>query len=609
VKSSYAPYRVVATAPFFVLALSGCDGCQSEKPFTPFGAASAWPDAAVPAPPSASAPPAPSASAFTARAAERPPPGALSTWKVAGQTLEAPKGRQFAQGLSGDFGGDGKAEVVAWLVPAEKGPTVPLGELWLFPHEGAAELVAPLPGFVPTGPDCSLDVSLRQTGPRTVLLDASARCSSRLIPRAPVRALSIFQPGRPEAERLLMALKLAEAAPGERLDAEVETLDADGDGLDDVRVRMKVAAPEGRGTAEVPFVWFDRPQGPSRDPREPGTTFARLASRLVVESTGKNTSKKVDASALALYRLYASICEESGSTRFFAADTGGISCGELTTTFSRLRRARVQAALAQKDTLTALSVLEQNAWFEPAAKDAELSELRQVVRDAFTVLPIGRAEEAPVQPLAPGPLPRYSPLRFTSDGLLLVQSRDGVVAIGADGAPVDTDARAFDSWPVSIQSPSGRLFTGLILSCDRSEVALQITAPTGAREEPAAVSLLAPRPGPCAGGPGVSPPRLVPLGFHGDLPELFIAGTRVGGAPGSDESGEPAFGSARSPDGKTTVLPSSLGLVVRGAKQELWAGDLVDPPSLEGCAVANEARAVACVRRGSVVVFTRPDGR
>lgn len=607
-RSSSASYRAIWAVPCVALAFSGCDGCQSEKPFTPFGPASAWPQAAAPASaalPSASAAPATSAREFSARSAERPASNERARWSLGGEKLEAPKGWHFEQGLAGDWDGDGKGDAVVWLVPIDKGPTVPLGELWWFAAERAPQLLAPLPGFVPTGPDCSVDVALRQTGPKTVLLDASARCTSRLIPRAPVRALSIFEPGRPEGERLLMALKLAEAAPGEHLSATVQTLDADGDDRDDVRVRLEVGASGSRVTAEVPFVWFDRPQGPSRDPREPGVSFARLASRLVVQSTGKNTSKKVEASAQALYRLYASVCAESGTTRLFAGDTSGLGCGELGTTFSRLRRARVQAALAQKDPLAALSVLEQNAWFEPAAGESELSELAKLVREALFIRSIGRVDELPVEPLAAGPLPRYSPLRFTAEGVLLVQSREGVSAFDADGAPLDVDAGTFEAWPLSIQSSSGRLLSGVILSCDRSEVALQITAPNGAREEPVPVALLAPRPGACAGGHGLALPRLVPLGFQAERPELFIAGTHVGAVRQSAESGVP--GAARSADGKTTVVLSSLGLVVLGAEKELWTGELVDPRAVESCVVANGARAVACVRRERVVLFTNPD--
>jgi hypothetical protein len=83
---------------------------------------------------------------------------------------------------------------------------------------------------------------------------------------------------------------------------------------------------------------------------------------------------------------------------------------------------------------------------------------------------------------------------------------------------------------------------------------------------------------------------------------VAIAATLVGEAT----TAEIPRGSARSPNGNTIVLPTSLGLAVVGSKAELWQTDTDELRGLTECVVQNDAQRVACIRQNRVVVLSRP---
>jgi hypothetical protein len=129
---------------------------------------------------------------------------------------------------------------------------------------------------------------------------------------------------------------------------------------------------------------------------------------------------------------------------------------------------------------------------------------------------------------------------------------------------------------------------------------------------PLPTRLLAARPASCTGhgtGPGVP---FSPLSFDDNGLEALIAGSRVSlAAPGKKLSpGLPALGTPRSADGHWLVTPTPLGLLVVGDRKELWQtkklSDYTDATRFVDCVVANEARAVACVDSGRVVLFEHP---
>ena len=594
--------------------VSACDSCGSQKPYTPFGVASSTPSASNGASEAAtkdsSAEPGSAqagAVGFAVRKAELVPGDAAQVWSGSDLNLKAPEARRFIQVLPADFDGDSKPDALAWLVPLSTDPSAAPGELWYFEDGGAGRKLSALPGFVPSSADCKLTIALEQTGPRSATLDASATCSGQLIARAPLRALVVVSPS--VEHPLLLTLRVAGAAPDETLSFAVDSSDQDKDGRDDVRLTVSLAA----GTAEAAsaqLAWLDRAAGASRSASEPSSSLQRAAGKVAVLARTKRGEKTAERAANVL-RLMSSLCAEGGVARVFDEDGVPFRCGEPSKVLDSLTMSEALGALAQGDTLSAFSTLRRDGWYfgklsSSGRKAVERELLRAVTRfDAAAPLSV-RALPALV------PLVHYSPLWFEADGSLLVQGPGGgVTRVSADRsseAALAADAGA-PSWPLELSTPSGKRLLGAIHACDRSELSFNASDAQHPLLPPLPTRMLAARPASCAGhgtGPSVA---VSPLSFDDNGLEALVAGAPLNVAePGKKRGASlPVLGTPRSADGRWTVTPSPLGLLVVGDRKELWPlAEAADATRLVDCVVANEARAVACVDSGRVVLFERP---
>src|SRR5262249_15532255 len=92
--------------------------------------------------------------------------------------------------------------------------------------------------------------------------------------------------------------------------------------------------------------------------------------------------------------------------------------------------------------------------------------------------------------------------------------------------------------------------------------------------------------------------------------EALVGGSVISSL-GTASLAAPNPGSAWSPDRKSLVLVSRLGLAVVGEHKELWdlsklPADQADATRLKDCVVATDARSVACLRDGRALWFQRP---
>lgn len=573
-----------------ILAVIGLLGCEEDHPYTPFQVASALPSVAPPPTPAASgpAPRAPSPD-FAASA-----PIALAKgreWLVRDRRIQAPAGYQFERALHADFDSDSAPEIVAWVSPVEDPLKQP--ELWLYPMTGPSRKLFALPGFVPTGPSCSLRTTLQHTGPRTVTLDTTGVCEARMIARAPVRSVVVLAPATEHP--VVLALRAAVGGPQEELKLSVSSLDKDGDGRDDVTLQASVdSVGSGPTTTTAKFLWYDREAGTSRDDTEPGLSLAQLASREILRAKGASTSKMVEPTVQNLKRLYAAVCDEAGTPRLFDDEGNGLSCGKLSTTFSRATEAEILALLKIGRVLDAFGVLERASWFghEPSPKDRErwlglfgdrlVQKQARVRRQLALSVPVG------------GTHPNYSPLEFVGSDTLDVQTQGGVRSFNLDASErqLAEGVEAPERWPLRAAAPGERLWTGVVYSCDRSEVELSFVDGSGQALAPQTTEILAPRPGSCRGGPALDSPA-VPIGWSDDQLVAWVAGSLLGPA----EVRTRPKGSPRSVNGAWTVLPSHLGLVVTGKSHALWRlpESLGRPEALRGCVIHDSGALVACV--------------
>jgi hypothetical protein len=580
--------------------MGGCKGCGEDKPYTPFIVGSTVELAS--AAPSASAPDADEPDAgppkFVARPALRAPTAA-KTWSLDGKEMKAPEGRVFQSGLFADFDGDGQSEIVAWTVPAGGGTNVTAGELWLYP---ATKKLTELPGFVPTGPTCAQEATLTQTGPKSVTLDVSAKCRDAGLPRAPVRSVSVIQPL--SARTTSIALRVADPAPGETLKVSVDSSDQDGDGRDDVRVSFGVSAAGSERVATAELRWLDRAAGVSRAVSEPSASIARAASIEMGRSKKKSLAASVRQGVGNVRRLIGALCAKAGVPRVFAEDGAPFRCGDLSLTTDRLLAAEVQSGVAASDTLTALGALTRDGWYVKKASDKERERLEKSVLSSLVAIESPKLVTNTARVVAHGKEPRWSPLAFESGASLLVAGDPSLSRVSLAGETQDLGADpSMKSWPLALSRTDGVRVSGLAPACDRSEVLLVLSEAT---QPPEITTLLAPRPGACKGG---AVPRLglAPLGFKDDKLEAIVAGDHVGPTVSKGEATlrPRVLGSARSPDGRLSIAPVSLGLaVIGGDKAELWRVGDTQPRA--DCVVADQAKAVACVDGTSVKLWTRP---
>jgi hypothetical protein len=583
---------------FLAALCAGCDGCQSEKPYTPFGPASSWEDEAsapVDAGERAGDASADAGPAFTPKRAIVAPKNARK-WTLEGQEIVAPEGRHFELGLASDFDHDGKLEAVAWHASDESSSEKTPGALWLYPSAGEPRELTKVPGFVPSSPDCSSRVSLDQTGPHTLALAVRADCKSAVVARSPIAALVVLAPA--ETRPPLLTLRVSAPAQGERLDLEVVSADRDGDDRDDILLTVRGGRADARNAA-AELIWFDRPQGLSREPSEPKGAFSRLAKR--AKGRLARGQKSNDVSTEDVYRLYASLCEEAGTPRVFDADGSAFRCGPLET--ARLRKSDVTAAIAEKDLLEAVRVLLMGDWFEPKMLDTERTELAKKIETAFPPRQLGAPTVVSVVPRT-SPVPvRYAPLSFDAANELWVETADGTLEhIGPDGSPLPSEEGVRPlAWPLDVQNERGERITSVVPACDRSEVLLMRTSSAGTILEPIPTDVLAPRPGACRGARGPEFAVSV-LDYREDQLNLVIAGSRT--VRSKDATGEFPRGSARSQNGRWLVVPTPLGLALLGDRSELWQHAETRTSSLD-CVPSNDGTRVACASGRRALLFKR----
>lgn len=572
----------------------GCEGCEKEKPYTPFGVTTS-----VPAEPSA---PAPSTSAKPEPGKFAPaiaaPPGSRKL-RMGELLLEAPARYIFDRAL---VLGEGESQqVVAWVKAEPDARDVPPGLLMAYSAAGKPRQVMAQPSFVPIAPGCVHTTRLVQTSANHVFVDTAARCPAGLVARVPVQALSVVAPASPRPE--VLTLRVAAPAPGESLAIEEDSADRDGDGREDVKLVFTLTGPEG-AKASATLAFFDRAAGVSRDASEPRTSLG-LAAKALLSKAGAATSAEVDA----MRRLLATLCAEGATPRVFDSEGSPIRCEDLGSVIDTLARADVLSRLAAKDALGAVSVLTRSDWyFKKLSSDAEKAISKELTKRLLAVTPVASALVAKPK-LAKGP--HFSPLWFEQDGSLLIVTDGGVVRASRDGTTetaVDADGGA-TPWPLDVTDASGRRLSGSLCSCDSSEVQLGVTDASGAPQNGLPTRLLAPRPGGCKGRftcPDPVPVASSPEGFSVLLAGALYEPRKPEKAPAS--AALPSPGSARSPDGAWLVAATPLGLVVTGPAQELWKlpEAPVDARRAQDCVVASDRAAVACVSDGRVVLLKRP---
>jgi hypothetical protein len=411
--------------------------------------------------------------------------------------------------------------------------------------------------------------------------------------------LTVLRPGRKDRRQLLQ-LRLAPPFPDDELRVTVTSLDDDGDGHDDVRVKFTLSHAGGKESSAV-FAWLERAAGAAREPGEPTKSFSDIGSVEVVRSKGAKTSKLVAERLDSARRLFAYVCEESAT--YGVSDSQGrpLRCGSLERAFDWYVRAEVQAELTRKRWGHALLALERGDWYGEPRGDKLRDELATTIRNA---LPNTKAtvHRLPARPLGKGSEPRLSPLVFDSAGRLIVQTGAGIMRFESAEDPGANASDEIDPWPLVPFGGRGQRVIGLSFPCDQATVGVVARTPDGRLENAFVSSFLAPRPGQCSQPRPLALPELRINGFDGNQLSGFIGPTAFGEPPAAPPAGSPL-----SPDGLSSVTTSVLGLLIHAAGgPRLWTvGATLQP---EECVIANQGDRVACIDGQSVVWLTPGSG-
>jgi len=602
-----------APAAFVAVALCGCHGCHDSHPYVPYtigpaeAAATVRTDAGPGSAASAPTPDAGEASAFTGTDATPAPPS-TTRWPIQRLVLDAPQGLVFVSAVVRDVDGDGNDDAFALARPAEGNDP---GVLAFYRGQPGAAPLAPSATFPPPGDlarsaSCTPVDRLVLVGPYAVLAELGAQCPLHAT-TSPDRWVAIVSASG-ATPRVRLAMTVADPPGAPALSVDGDTSDRDGDGLPDVALRVTL---EGGGAPLEPgprvsatFAWLDRPAGLSRDQGATEASFAALASSAASLATRAADAPSVPAFVTQVRALWRAVCPDGGSPRIVGvAGAGAVPCGAARA-LEQAGLAEVHAYVTMGDPLHAALALdgtpaasasraaaEARRWIETLAPTANARLVRPVL--AVPVVPKGHE-------------PSWGSLAFETSGKLLVRTRAGVVRVdpdeGDEGAADDVPA-----WRPAVVSPDGATrwveaydpCDGLALRAtfasgdDMRDLALPVPPPMGAR---------------CAGSRGALA-RVIPIAWGpggleaivGDGPVIITADLEHA-VPLAGLLGQPGtLGAPLSPDGKTLVVPTSAGLLVRSPDRTR----LLRAPELDGtyadqrdCTVSNEASHVACVHAG-----------
>jgi hypothetical protein len=594
--------RLAPLAP--LVALAGCSGsCRGGKPYVPYaidggtasievaeaGVVATAPDA------SATGPALPVGQAL--------PPGTRS-YAVDGASVDVTDDRALANVLAADLDADGNKDLLAVVTRPSAPP-----EVFFYRGRSTRGFEPPVAAFAPaSGAACDAAARLAQVGKRTALVEIAA-CGAR-----GVRALAAIGFDRTGA-RVRFAAAVTDEAALPRLTVDMDASDRDGDGIDDLAMRVALEGggapfePGPKVTAQIK--WLDRPAGMSREPDEPEASFRAIAQTAAARAVKPKEAATVAQLVHQLRALVRALCPESGSPRLARTAGADAACGP-SRALEDAQLAVVRAHVTTGDALRAIAALDR-AQLPPATRTpARLADAQAAIAQvAPTRTAIALRAVAAVPKVDRGRAPAWGPVAFEPDGKLLVRTASLVVRV--DPATGDeTEADGVAAWKTALVAPDGAFrWIEAYDPCD-AHAAQATFAPTG-DGEPKHVALPVTPAGARCAGKG-EPVAVVPVAWGAAGLEAVVAGEPL--LVSSDLARATPLlawldqpmsqGSPRSPNGKALVVPTSQGLFVRGAAPRLYRAKELDGAygELRGCTIADDATRVACVKAGRVVVGT-----
>jgi len=471
-----------------LLVFLGCGNEDQPAPWERDGSATARRDAGHAA----------DAGAFTPTLGRSLPPGG-HTIRAGGYSMEI-EGEAIAS-LATDLDGDGHDDLVVASrplpEPSDAGPTsAVLAQISAWRVSDRLVLSDEGGDPVTVGRLCDPTVKLRRATQKSIVVDASNDC-----PEERLRTSALIPVRSGARPRMRVTLTGRGADPGT---VALEPGDADGDGAEDVGVRLAIQTPHGK--VETRLAYLDRSAGLTADSTEPEKTYASLVER----ASRKNVRPPERAEKLrAVLDLRRLLCEGSlGETRI-AIDAGGPRRCDDSAAIGRAVDKLVHAEIDRGDPLAARRALGELGRPGVRLGEEARTALERAIDEASPPV-TARATRGPSLEVSAIPPVRAGALRFLDDGRLLIGGATVLtVRTGAtEPAPEETELR--------VVSPDGATWIAGV--GDRCGEPVALLCAAGARcafddPTPRTVALRATRPAapppPCPSvhpGPG---PRIV----------------------------------------------------------------------------------------------------
>ncbi|MET0343428.1 MAG: hypothetical protein ABW252_20625 [Polyangiales bacterium] len=441
-------------APLSLTTLTGCARC-SDEPRVPFklpGASQGAADAQV-----AALDAGPPAHVF------EPP---VDQPVIAGSVVAVP---QVHAVLESDVDGDGDRDVLALAHDAQQEPLLfaalrePVG--FEAPRAVTQFAQAPAPG-------CTFGKArLEPLSATKAVASLERTCGSGADPAVPRSSHWLLSlEATPRVFERIDLPGPEPAAPALR--GRARSVDADGDGHDDVALDVMLdGAESGQGDA-LPLIWLDRPSGLVRDGREPDATLALWG--VAIQALARNQPDFALARAQLALTLARAICRELGTPRLRFSGTLGVACGALPSVGTLLSAALVanvkRAALDSAfDAYRALRALEPPA-------DAKLLQEATTALLGLRAAPGVTMRRITSVDVVRAPRVHLPSARFLSDASLYVR-RSPPMLIDLDQ---NTETPAPTAADDLVRDPSGQLIAAAIeRGCDGSAVRIERAPPRG----------------------------------------------------------------------------------------------------------------------------------
>jgi hypothetical protein len=560
------------------------------------------------------------AGAFFANVPAAVAPANISEWTLDGIRLVAPVDSILDAAIIRDFDGDNVRDAFAIAHAAAGG-----GEEIVVFYKGTTDGQLGKPTTAPRPPIDDTACAANVEGPRPV--------STLTLVGAHAVLAQVASPCLTDTSRVLRVVSAERGNVRDRLDVEVkdppgsaptsfeaDATDRDGDGIDDVALRVLIdsgAAPfEPAPQTSATIRWFDRPAGLSRDPQEPEASLHRSAAALAAKAKS-NSPLTVPIAARQLRALYAAICQDAGNPRITASKWGhGISCGQS----HALEEAGLAEARAFANAGYVLRAIDARDRAEVAPATHSPNLLTDVDVAITKAAPL--SSQATLRAVSAIPQiyrakgPSWGALAFDDANKLLVRTLAGVVRVDPQNGD-ESAATDVATWSSEVLAPDNTLrFIEAYSPCDF--ISLHATfAPVGAAEatgdlHDVLIPVEAPLGSSCASARG-NPAAVTPIAWGASGLEALIAHQPISFSPDLKQASAIAklvtqtgpHGSPLSPDGRSLAVPTSLGLVVvQGDKSRLFRAPELDGgyAELRDCTVSNDAQRVACVRGGRAFV-------